>query len=53
MKNYAIIDIGSNTIRLCIYEVIGNDFKLIDKKRSVAGLASYVENGNLKFFRIK
>ena len=53
MKNYAIIDIGSNTIRLCIYEVIGNDFKLIDKKRSVAGLASDVENGNLKSDGIK
>lgn len=43
MKKYAIIDIGSNTIRLCIYQVQGHSFKLVAKKRNVAGLAAYVD----------
>ena len=54
MENYAVIDIGSNTIRLCVYAVDGNDFKLLTKKRCMAGLAAYVDkNKNLKDDGIK
>lgn len=54
MGNYAVIDIGSNTIRLCVYAVDGRDFRLLTKKRSMAGLASYVDKGgNLKDDGIK
>ncbi|MDO5028000.1 MAG: phosphatase [Bacillota bacterium] len=43
---YSIVDIGSNTIRLQIYEVDenGNIDSLMNKK-TFAGLSSYVENG--------
>lgn len=54
MKKYAIIDIGSNTIRLCVYKVTDVGFSLVAKKRSVAGLASYVDKkGNLREDGIK
>ncbi|MCQ2097007.1 MAG: hypothetical protein MJY87_03570 [Fibrobacter sp.] len=51
---YAVIDIGSNTIRLCVYKVTDVGFSLVAKKRSVAGLASYVDKkGNLRDDGIK
>lgn len=46
MENVAVIDIGSNTIRLCVYAIKGDDFALLAKKRSVAGLASYVNESD-------
>ncbi|MDD5921560.1 MAG: hypothetical protein PUC44_00025 [Eubacteriales bacterium] len=44
---YALIDMGSNTIHLCVYEIFGREFKKLFKKKIVAGLAGYVENGIL------
>ncbi len=44
---YAIIDIGSNTIRLCVSEVEGQNSWELFHNKIVAGLASYVENGVL------
>lgn len=40
---HAIVDIGSNTIRLIIFEVLNNDFKKILNKKYTAGLINYVE----------
>lgn len=45
---YGVVDIGSNSIRLVIYEVDGNQIRSILNKKYSAGLASYVlENGDL------
>ncbi len=48
---HAIIDLGSNTIRLCIYDIISHDpvrFRLIHNKKTMASLASYLDDqGNL------
>lgn len=44
---YAIIDIGSNTIRLAIYKVENNRATLLLNKKISAGLASYVKNGEM------
>ncbi len=43
----AIIDIGSNSIRLTLYEVNGKNFKSLFKEKITAGLAGYVEDGKL------
>lgn len=43
----AIIDIGSNSIRLTLYEVLGTDFKVLFRTKNMAGLAGYVEKGAL------
>lgn len=55
MPNYGVIDLGSNTIRLVIYEarggrargplVAGRDFKSLINDKVMAGLAAYVEDG--------
>ena len=45
--NYSLIDIGSNSIRLTVYEIQGNDFKPLFHSKIMAGLAGYVEKGNL------
>ena len=44
---YGIIDIGANSIRLTLYQVQDGDIKLVLSKKSVAGLAGYVEAGAL------
>ena len=44
---YGVIDIGSNTIRLCIYEAAGGDINLLFNNKNTAGLAGYVKNGAL------
>lgn len=51
---YGIIDIGSNTIRLSIYRCEENEkvTRLINKK-TMAGLASYVKNGEITKSGIK
>ncbi|MBQ6893865.1 MAG: hypothetical protein IJN40_00040 [Clostridia bacterium] len=41
---YAIIDIGSNTIRMCVYECDGKTFTIVDGKKTVASLAMHIEN---------
>ena len=43
----AIIDIGSNSMRLTVYEVGNQGFKLLFREKNMAGLAGYVENGAL------
>ncbi|QIB67992.1 phosphatase [Aminipila butyrica] len=40
---YGVIDIGSNTIRLAVYEVENKEIKLLFNKKSAASLASYVD----------
>lgn len=42
-----IIDIGSNSIRLTLYETQGQSFKILFREKIMAGLAGYVENGKL------
>ena len=43
----AIIDIGSNSMRLTVYEIKENTFKILFKEKIMAGLAGYVEQGAL------
>ncbi len=43
----AIIDIGSNSIRLTLYETEGEHFKTLFREKIMAGLAGYVENRTL------
>lgn len=43
----AVIDIGSNSIRLSLYETDGQSFKILFREKIVAGLAGYVEGGKL------
>ena len=43
----AIIDIGSNSIRLTLYETDGLSFKILFREKIMAGLAGYVEDGKL------
>lgn len=43
----AIIDLGSNTIRLCIYEYLDSQVKSLLEKKKMAGLANYIKNEKL------
>lgn len=55
MPNYGVIDLGSNTIRLVVFEVregrrkaapvAGSDFKSLMNDKVMAGLSAYVEDG--------
>ena len=53
MPNYGIIDLGSNTIRLCVYEVKDNskrrycrkDFRTLLNNKVMAGLSAHVVEG--------
>ncbi|MFS0782625.1 phosphatase [Bacillus sp. 1P06AnD] len=47
MMLYSVIDIGSNTIRLNIYQYEKEKLTSLLHKKSMAGLAGYVENGAL------
>lgn len=49
----AIIDIGSNSMRLTLYEVNENYFKILFREKDMAGLAGYVENNILSSDGIK
>lgn len=44
---YSIVDLGSNTIRLSVYQCKDNGFQLLFHKKVMAGLAGYVEEGVL------
>lgn len=44
---YAVIDLGSNSMRLTVFEVNEDGFKVLFKEKSMAGLAGYVEKGAL------
>lgn len=43
----AVIDIGSNSIRLTLYETEQQSFKILFREKIMAGLAGYVEDGAL------
>lgn len=43
----ALIDVGSNSIRLTVYDLHGTSFDILFKEKIMAGLAGYVENGKL------
>ena len=45
---YAMIDVGSNTIRMAIYEIDGDRVEMIMKKKHTVGLASYVKDGYMR-----
>ena len=42
---YGIIDIGSNTIRLMLYNITGRTIQPMLNKKFTAGLAGYVKKG--------
>ena len=42
---YAMIDVGSNTIRMAIYEIDGDRVEMLMKRKHTVGLASYVRDG--------
>lgn len=44
---YALIDMGSNSIRLTVYDMDASNFKILFKEKRMAGLAGYVEHGRL------
>lgn len=44
---HGIVDVGSNTIRLSVYNCAGQDFKLLMNKKITAGLAGYIKSGEL------
>ncbi|MGM9663045.1 MAG: hypothetical protein ACI3WR_08160 [Oscillospiraceae bacterium] len=44
---YALIDMGSNSIRLTVYDMTRTSFKILFKEKIMAGLAGYVEQGRL------
>ena len=44
---YAIIDIGSNTIRMVLYKVIDNEIQQMLNSKIPAGLAGYIDNNNM------
>lgn len=52
-QTWAVIDIGSNTMRLSIYECGADQFRIMIHKKEMVGLASYVENGRLSDSGIK
>lgn len=45
----AIMDIGSNSMRVTVYEVDGTVFRILFKEKIMAGLAGYVEKTILPF----
>lgn len=49
----AVIDIGSNSVRLTLYKIYGRNFKIIFREKIMAGLAGYVEDGALSSEGIK
>lgn len=44
---YSVVDLGSNTIRLCIYEYSDNKLENLLDKKTTAGLVNYVTKGIL------
>lgn len=45
MKKYAVIDIGSNTVRMVIYTVEDTTFHALFSKKYTLGLAGYIQDG--------
>ena len=42
---HGIIDIGSSTVRMAVYDIRGGDIEMLLKKKHVVGLAAYVKDG--------
>lgn len=42
-----VVDVGSNTVRLSIYQWDGEKFRLLLNKKEMAGLAGYIKDGVL------
>ena len=42
---YAVIDLGSNTIRLVVYEETNAEFHALFTQKFTAGLAAYLQDG--------
>ena len=42
---HGIIDIGSSTVRMAVYDIRGGDIDMLLKKKHVVGLAAYVKDG--------
>lgn len=45
---YAMIDVGSNTIRMAVYEIDSDRIEMIMKRKNAVGLASYVRDGIMR-----
>ena len=45
---YAMIDVGSNTIRMAIYEIDGDKVEMLMKRKHTIGLAAYVKDGYMQ-----
>lgn len=43
----ALVDLGSNTIRLCVYDTNGSDAKIIFERKTMAGLVNFIEKKEL------
>ncbi|SHE30874.1 phosphatase [Alkalibacter saccharofermentans] len=50
---YALVDVGSNTMRMNIYKCEEHSIKLLFGTKNPAGLAGYVENGSMSQKGIK
>ncbi len=50
---YGVIDVGSNTIRLCIYDVIDGKIRSLFNNKTTAGLIGYVSEGEMSARGIK
>lgn len=44
---HAVIDVGSNTIRLVVYEIKNGKYEIIMNDRDFSSIISYIENGTL------
>lgn len=46
--NYAVVDLGSNTVRLSVYKALENgSFKLLLTQKETAGLVGYISDGSM------
>ena len=45
---HAIIDIGSNTVRMAIYQIDSGRIEMLMKKKHMVGLAAYLKNGEMQ-----
>ena len=45
----AVIDIGSNSMRLSAYDADADSFRVLFREKVMAGLAGYVDNGRLNY----
>ena len=47
MKNIAVIDIGSNSMRVLVYEIYeNNSFKIIDEEKRMTRLGQFIDETN-------